>query len=1095
MSLKSGACFSPKILFLPAVGLCAVAILGVIISGCRRRSEQSSLASGMAELVRACNEHRLVEPRMSGGFHAGKYTSSKEAPVLDAKLIASASDKLLDAAKQAGEPVSSFLRGRLLLAMGDTAKALPLLQAAADGSPNSAEVQNDLGVALYASGQYENALDRFQAALKIRPGMVEALFNLGITYQKLLLRSQAATYFKQLVSSAGDPSWRTEAQQHLSTVSAPVQLRSAKDAIADLADAISKGDDPRQVQIDNRNFYTLQLYVTRDLPIQYLEAESRHDSEAAGKALSQLKQISSLFLNVNHDTFDKDLTDHLAALTEDQRPIELKMLTEYRDAVREVNAGGDLTAVGKSLQRLSVKFHLSGNEAYAGLAHCYVGTAYYQAGRYNDSLAAFNDFLARFEGHQWIYQQCVAINQAGVSYSLIGEDSLAIKYCERALALCRQGREPEMKTLQFLADPYWHLGDLDQTLKCLQDSTSLFLEGDPEFKELAYNYLQMADVYRLEDRGGLAIQCAKAALDFAHLGNSHYLEAQASSFAAVLQAAANNFTDAEQSLDGAMSALEATRAGERQYTEPQVLTRAGDVLLREHKPEDAIHRYVKAEGLAAHHEGDISLVVNPLEGMANAYIALGKNSEAHSALKKAIATIENNRNRIQESRNRMQYLDATQSAFDQMISLDIALGGQSTSEAFQMSEKSRARSLLDEIYSREIGGKAEPENPPTASTALSKREIPPIGLKDIAGHVPEDEAVLEYAVTDRGTYIFVITAAGMKVARSPVTAEELGGKVRRYVVSLKARQPVDELKVAAHEIYRDIMAPVVDFAGPLPRLCIIPDKSLHFLPFASLVDDSGRYLIESRTLTYAPSAAVLLKCFQKDRDKGKYNPETMLAVGNPSFDRTAFPNLADLPSAEGEARQVAGLYKESSLLVGADATKDKFRSALRAREVAHLAVHCVVSESSPWLAALVLAKPSGQKTDSLNVKIDSSGESTGALYLNDIYSLDMPRTRLVVLAACESGLGEYYKGEGIVSVVRPFIAASVPMVVASLWPVESDSTAQLMVAFERMRKNGGKQTASALRDAQCQMINTDAYSHPYYWAAFVAIGSNDSPAR
>ena len=105
--------------------------------------------------------------------------------------------------------------------------------------------------------------------------------------------------------------------------------------------------------------------------------------------------------------------------------------------------------------------------------------------------------------------------------------------------------------------------------------------------------------------------------------------------------------------------------------------------------------------------------------------------------------------------------------------------------------------------------------------------------------------------------------------------------------------------------------------------------------------------------------------------------------------------------------------------------------------------------------------------------------------------MSLPRTRLVILSACESGLGQYYRGEGIVSLVRPFLALKVPTVIATLWSVDSQATAELMIDFHRERKINNFGAGDALRNAQLRMAKNSSYQHPYYWAPFIMVGSNN----
>ena len=122
----------------------------------------------------------------------------------------------------------------------------------------------------------------------------------------------------------------------------------------------------------------------------------------------------------------------------------------------------------------------------------------------------------------------------------------------------------------------------------------------------------------------------------------------------------------------------------------------------------------------------------------------------------------------------------------------------------------------------------------------------------------------------------------------------------------------------------------------------------------------------------------------------------------------------------------------------------------------------------------------------------NSGRS-GALQLYELYQLKLKRPRLVVLAACHTRGEEYFGGEGAIGISRPFEAAGIPLVIASLWRVDAAATAELMTAFHRFRKQPGQTTVEALRKAQLELSSrADGYSHPYYWAAFIAVGGNSN---
>ena len=141
-------------------------------------------------------------------------------------------------------------------------------------------------------------------------------------------------------------------------------------------------------------------------------------------------------------------------------------------------------------------------------------------------------------------------------------------------------------------------------------------------------------------------------------------------------------------------------------------------------------------------------------------------------------------------------------------------------------------------------------------------------------------------------------------------------------------------------------------------------------------------------------------------------------------------------------------------------------------DVVHLALHSVLDNDVP-----------------LNSKLLLSGSGTESeLHAYEVYRLGLERTRLVVLSSCQTGAERYYDGEGMASLARAFIAAGVPLVVASLWPVDSVATEKLMVLFHKERRQTS--TAVALANAQRAMLHDSQtrFQSPYYWAAFTLNG-------
>ena len=247
---------------------------------------------------------------------------------------------------------------------------------------------------------------------------------------------------------------------------------------------------------------------------------------------------------------------------------------------------------------------------------------------------------------------------------------------------------------------------------------------------------------------------------------------------------------------------------------------------------------------------------------------------------------------------------------------------------------------------------------------------------------------------------------------------------------------------------------------------------------------TGRFLLQDYLLEISPSASLFVILSGLARTKEGQRDERLLSVGNPRFDRNDFPSLPDLPSAGREAEQAAACYGAARVLIGPDATRQHVNSEMPSSDIIHLALHSVADERSLIHSKLVLAKDSAA-TDDLQA-------SDGSLQAYEIYQLKLPRTRLAVLSACQTGAERYYGGEGMISLARPFLAAGVPLVVVSLWPVESASTAELMISFHKHRKRDNLSSAEALRRAQLEMIGRpeQQFHRALCWGAFVLVGGS-----
>jgi CHAT domain-containing protein len=433
---------------------------------------------------------------------------------------------------------------------------------------------------------------------------------------------------------------------------------------------------------------------------------------------------------------------------------------------------------------------------------------------------------------------------------------------------------------------------------------------------------------------------------------------------------------------------------------------------------------------------------------------LERQGDFSSELKTVLRLSEEYRATIREDNSRQAFFANEQNVFDAAITN--AIKEHDSQAAFYFVEQSRARSLLDFVESDKAIAEVEKE-----FGSVSR----PLSLTEIQTRLPNEVQLVQYAVLPDRLAIWVVSKTRFDLIEKPITAAELEKKIDAYQSSIVGKEPGEIVKQAGRELYDLLIPPALDGGK---QICLIPDKSLHQLAFASLISPSGKYLLEDYALFYAPSASVLVLATENARRKERSVDESLLSIGNPDFDREENANLSDLQAAETEAKTIAIDYKESTELLGGQATRDEFLRNFANVEVVHFAGHFVANRQSPGNSKLLFAG--------------------GDLRSSELGAYKLPKAKLVVLSACETGFERYDKSEGAIGIARTFLALGAPLVVASQWKVDSEPTKDLMIAFHRNRKEKGLTSAESLRRAQLEVLRSDKTKAPFYWAAFSLFG-------
>lgn len=368
-----------------------------------------------------------------------------------------------------------------------------------------------------------------------------------------------------------------------------------------------------------------------------------------------------------------------------------------------------------------------------------------------------------------------------------------------------------------------------------------------------------------------------------------------------------------------------------------------------------------------------------------------------------------------------------------------------------------------------------------------------------------DELFLEYFVSPKTTYVFVIQENTFELVRLNIRKKDLANQVKELNKSLSNYSFLNSNKERAYNHFtqnaRKLYTMVLEKAlanRSFSTLKIVTDFSLGKIPFEVLLTEvpsqkvvpynSLPYLLKRCPVSYSNSAEQWMHSLAARKNVIKNNNKVLMLAGDymksTNIDQllklrgdaltATREELNEIPGAKVEADLISKIF-EGLVLSGSNASEKKFKEQASKYSVLHFATHGVVNPQEPKLSALVLSETLDTLEDNF-------------LEAHEIEKLKL-NAELVVLSACESGLGKYAEGEGMLSVAYSFMRAGTPSVVMSLWRINDYSTSVVMELFYK-HLSKGKSKSKALRQAKLDYLlkakgNT---THPAYWAAFVQMG-------
>lgn len=356
-----------------------------------------------------------------------------------------------------------------------------------------------------------------------------------------------------------------------------------------------------------------------------------------------------------------------------------------------------------------------------------------------------------------------------------------------------------------------------------------------------------------------------------------------------------------------------------------------------------------------------------------------------------------------------------------------------------------------------------------------------IGPEELCAALEPGETAIEYFTTGDQVSAFVASRGRIRVARAFASKREVDrtlGALRFQIEKFNyGSEYVDsffgQLKHATDEylsrFYEMIFAPIEPMLET-SRLMVIPHGSLHYVPFHALRDGDG-YLVDRFEISYAPSGAVLKLCRARAAAAraGQSEASNFKSHGSSISRDGKMVALGvagrETPSIDDEISALGAIFPGAVTLTGTEATRENLLKHAPGARFLHVASHGYFRRDNPMFSFLKLA--------------DS--------HLNFYSLLDLRlKAEMVTLSACHTGVNMVFPGDELHGLMRGFLYAGAPSLVASLWAVSDRSTAELMrEMYSRIRS--GETKRAALRSAQLAI--KDGYGHPYYWAPFVLMGN------
>jgi len=949
---------------------------------------------------------------------------------------------------------------------------------------NSAERQFQQGLALLQARQYDDAIAAFTAALKLQPKHEQAYQKRVEAYQQKITQmldtgkyEEAARLSQTVLETAirqDDLKARSKmlnllGSSHYELGNYPLALETLEKS---LEAARKVGERTFQAEALNGMGVIYRSTSQYQKAVEFLERAAAiyrelSNNAGLGRALSNLGDV-----HTEQSEFDQAVSFYEQALP---------LLRETGNRRNEAGTLGSMAAV------------------------------YAYQGNYSKSLELDKTVLKIYRELGDRGGEANQLGNIAATHLEMGNYGQALQYLQQSLTIATELKDKYVQQIQLsnLGNVYYHLGDYTRALDAFQQAQRIAQEmGNAEA-----DAINLGGIGGVQNDLGQTVEALhsfeQAVQTFEKSGNKRG-QAIFSANIAAIHTLAGRYAEAQPYFE---RALKFHQEIENPFGVAETYNGLG--VLRLKTGDYSKSREAHEKALAMGNELKAARIIWEAQyGLAKAAEGEGKFAEAKKTYLQAIAGVEAARGQLPAAEQRGYFLANRTEIYKSLIHLLWQMRqreprGTLEAEAFYYAEKAKARALLDLLAEAKIDLEQSltqgQKNPVSAHLKYPQ----PLSLAEAQQKIlGRNELALAYSLGEERSYLWAITARRHFFFQLP-PEREIEKAARAYVSLLNDPRKISAPHlVPSRELYNLILLPADSLVQRTEKIIMIPDGILHNVPFEALVlptkDRRPKYLIQHAEITYAPSATVLALLNAGGKTSPARAPKTLLAFADPFFgedesqqnsppkrgvpDSLTLRGLYDhlgvkfprLNSAGAEVDSIARFFAPNlrTIYRRNEATEEHIKQDnLQRYAILHFATHALLFEEHPERSCIVLA-------------LDENPAEDGFLQMSEIYNLKL-NAELVALSACQTAQGKLVRGEGLVSLGRAFLYAGAKSVLGILWSVADDpASAKLMGGFYDYLQQG-KSRGAALRLAKLDLINgrTAPHRHPFYWAAFVLMGS------